>query len=129
MNNIFKRINFRQPKYMLPAILYIPLLGTCLLYTSELLSGDGRCEVAGLRERDHQRNLLGRGYAWSGHDAVQGQKVRQIPERPFKGVCHADHGYGERIGLVRVGDVYNRQVPVWATSACACRAVYIVSRT
>ena len=28
MNNIFKRINFRQPKYMLPAILYIPLLGT-----------------------------------------------------------------------------------------------------
>ena len=24
MNNIFKRINFRQPKYMLPAILYIP---------------------------------------------------------------------------------------------------------
>lgn len=43
------------------------------------------------------------GYAWSGHDAVQVQKVRQIPERPFKGVCHADHGYGERIGLVRVG--------------------------
>lgn len=28
MNNIFKKINFRQPKYMLPAILYIPLLGT-----------------------------------------------------------------------------------------------------
>ena len=26
MNNIFKRINFRQPKYMLPAVLYIPLL-------------------------------------------------------------------------------------------------------
>ena len=23
MDNIFKRINFRQPKYMLPAILYI----------------------------------------------------------------------------------------------------------
>lgn len=25
---IFKKINFRQTKYMLPAILYIPLLGT-----------------------------------------------------------------------------------------------------
>ena len=28
MNNIFKRINFRQPKYMLPAIPCIPLGGT-----------------------------------------------------------------------------------------------------
>lgn len=26
MKNIFEKINFRQPKYMLPAILYIPLL-------------------------------------------------------------------------------------------------------
>ena len=32
MNNIFKRINFRQPKYMLPAILYIPLLGTSYFF-------------------------------------------------------------------------------------------------
>lgn len=24
---LFEKINFRQPKYMLPAILYIPLLG------------------------------------------------------------------------------------------------------
>ena len=27
MKKIFEKINFRQPKYMLPAILYIPLLG------------------------------------------------------------------------------------------------------
>lgn len=27
MKRIFEKINFRQPKYMLPAILYIPLLG------------------------------------------------------------------------------------------------------
>ena len=33
MNNIFKRINFRQPKYMLPAILYIPLLGTSYFFS------------------------------------------------------------------------------------------------
>ena len=26
MKNIFEKINFKQPKYMLPAILYIPLL-------------------------------------------------------------------------------------------------------
>ena len=32
MDNIFKRINFRQPKYMLPAILYIPLLGTSYFF-------------------------------------------------------------------------------------------------
>ena len=41
---IFDKINFREPKYMLPAVLYIPLLvasyfifdlfHTCLLYTS-----------------------------------------------------------------------------------------------
>ncbi len=29
--NIFKKINFRQPKYMLPAILYLPLLGVSYL--------------------------------------------------------------------------------------------------
>ena len=27
MKRIFEKINYRQPKYMLPAILYIPLLG------------------------------------------------------------------------------------------------------
>ena len=29
--NIFEKINFRQPKYMLPAILYLPLLGVSYL--------------------------------------------------------------------------------------------------
>ena len=31
MKRIFEKINFRQPKYMLPAILYIPLLGASYL--------------------------------------------------------------------------------------------------
>lgn len=30
---LFEKINFRQPKYMLPAILYIPLLGACAVMT------------------------------------------------------------------------------------------------
>ncbi len=30
--NIFNKINFRQPKYMLPAILYLPLLGTAYFF-------------------------------------------------------------------------------------------------
>ena len=29
---ILEKINFRQPKYMLPAILYFPLLGTILKF-------------------------------------------------------------------------------------------------
>ena len=80
--------------------------GLYLLYSfrrTELLSGNGRREAAGLRERDHQRNLLGRGYARSGHDTVQVPNVRQISRCAFKGVRHADHGHGERTGLVRAG--------------------------
>lgn len=38
MKNIFEKINFKQPKYMLPAILYIPLLAASYFIFDLLLT-------------------------------------------------------------------------------------------
>ena len=44
MKRIFEKINFRQPKYMLPAILYIPLLGASY-FIFDLLNAE-KAEIA-----------------------------------------------------------------------------------
>ena len=48
MKNLLEKINWRQPKYMLPAILYFPLLGASyfifdLFHTETLEIKDKRC--------------------------------------------------------------------------------------
>ena len=44
MKNIFEKINFKQPKYMLPAILYIPLLAASYFIFD--LFNTGKAEIS-----------------------------------------------------------------------------------
>ena len=69
----------------------------------QLLPGDGRRQAAGLRERDHQRDLFRRRNPRAGYDPVQMPQVRQLSECPFEGLRHADHRHGQRAGHLGTG--------------------------
>ena len=78
----------------------------CLLQSircTELLSGDGRRKIAGMRKRDHQCNLFRRGDAGARLDTIQVSQVWRLTGCPLQRVCHADLGNGERTGSFRTG--------------------------
>lgn len=51
MKNIFEKINFKQPKYMLPAILYIPLLAASYFIFD--LFNTGKAEIPDKKPPDN----------------------------------------------------------------------------
>lgn len=56
MTNIFKKINFRQPKYIIPAIAYIPLLVTIYLFIDAFSTAP--VEVTTMEKTDYYNDKL-----------------------------------------------------------------------
>ena len=87
--SILEKINFRQPKYMLPAILYLPLLGTSYFVFD--LFRTGKAEVQD-RAADHRVPEPG---AAGGHHQGRGhrQQIREHDE--IMGPDTGLHGRGQ----------------------------------